>query len=207
MSDTNQSLTRSRAPWVNPQWAATLQPSKKYKYLLLVCAFAVARALTLIDIAAYWLLPLAAVCSIVLFRLFCSNKLLYLLTHQSNGCWTLSPVSEQPDNRFLHGKTLNIQDAVLCQSGYRSANLIILVFARINEHSDKQVDCSNGLVRIPIWRDSVTPSDFSYLHLQLAYSATPLPNLKQRMLSSLRYTSSQALKTGLDNETTDLSRR
>jgi hypothetical protein len=49
----------------------------------------------------------------------------------------------------------------LIQAGYRSAALVVLV-----------LQSSNGRWhRIPIWVDSVSGSQFSYLHVQLAYNA------------------------------------
>ena len=200
MPVTNQSSTRSRQLWV-----ATLHPSRIHRFLLLAIGLAASRSLFILDLTVLWQMLYAIVSLIILTLLFRRNRQSHRLTHHHDGSWSLSRFTTPPTTSQT---PVIMHKGQLCHSGYRSANLLVLVFVTDGGSSDNTFnDSSSRLVRLPIWSDQIESSDFSYLHLQLAYAATPLPPLKERLIASLRYTRRHSFKTGCRNETTDLSRR
>ncbi|MFK7995304.1 MAG: hypothetical protein AB8B87_14280 [Granulosicoccus sp.] len=62
----------------------------------------------------------------------------------------------------LEGEGIASVNGTLIHSGYRSAGLLVLAI---------QVTDDTKVERIPIWRDSVSAIDFSYLNLQLLFNA------------------------------------
>jgi len=216
MPDTKRLSTRSSPAWASQPkgsncWVATIEPSKIHRYLVLICTVATGRCVYLLDTGIDSQLLLAATYVALLTRLFHANKQSYLMTHNSDNNWSFSPAGSYLEPRWWTKNPQTVRNGQLMKSGYRSANLVVLVFDEelvdTDDNSNRFGRKRSRQIRIPIWRDCVNTSDFSYLHLQLAYAATPLPTVKERLLATLRYTWRRSFKTGCSDETTDLSRR
>ena len=202
MPATNQSSTKSR-----PLWAATLRRSRIHDLLLLAIALATTRTLFILDLTLLWQLLYAMISLLVLARVVHKNAQSRRLIHHRDGSWSLSCETTSTTSTRKNETPYIEHKFELSQSGYRSANLIVLVFASVSCENDELDYYSPRLIRIPVWFDQIESSDFSYLHLQLAYAATPLPSLKDRVCASLRYTRNHSFKSRHDNETTHLPRR
>lgn len=203
MPATNQSSTKSR-----PLWAATLRRSRIHDLLLLAIALATTRTLFILDLTLSWQLLYAMISLLVLARVVQKNaQSRRCLIHHRDGSWSLSRETSSTTSTRKNETPYIEHKFELSQSGYRSANLIVLVFAPNISENEELYHCSPGLIRIPVWFDQIESSDFSYLHLQLTYAATPLPSLKDRVCASLRYTRNHSFKSRHDNETTHLPRR
>ena len=203
MPATNQSSTKSR-----PLWAATLRRSRIHDLLLLAIALATTRTLFILDLTLSWQLLYAMISLLVLARVVHKNaQSRRRLIHHRDGSWSLSCETSSTTSTRKNETPYIEHTFELSQSGYRSANLIVLVFASVSCENDELDYYSPRLIRIPVWFDQIESSDFSYLHLQLTYVATPLPSLKDRVCASLRYTRNHSFKSRHDNETTHLPRR
>jgi len=64
----------------------------------------------------------------------------------------------------------------LIPAGYRSAGMLVMVLQQSNERYH----------RVVVWRDSVTPQQFSYLHHQLAFATSPARRRSLSAFLSLR---------------------
>ncbi len=196
----NQSSRKSRPPWV-----AELRPSRVHNFLLLAVGLATTRSLFILDVNLFWQSLYAAICLVVLATLTQKNTQYHRrLIHHRDGSWSLSELATSPTPTRPFRTPYTEHRFQLCQSGYRSPNLIVLVFAPCTTQSEKPDHDSSKLIRTPIWFDQIDSSDFSYLHLQLAYAATPLPSLKDRVRASLRYTRNYSFKMGRGDETSNL---
>ena len=202
MPATNQSSTKSR-----PLWAATLRRSRIHDLLLLAIALATTRTLFILDLTLLWQLLYAMISLLVLARVVKENAQSRRLIHHRDGSWSLSCETTSTTSTRKNETPYIEHKFELSQSGYRSANLIVLVFAPVRCENEELDHYSPRLIRIPVWFDQIESSDFSYLHLQLTYAATPLPSLKDRVCASLRYTRNHSFKSRHDNETTHLPRR
>lgn len=203
MPATNQLSTRSR-----PLWAAKLRRSTTHDLLLVAIGLATTSSLFMLDVSPLWQLLYAMFSLLILARAVRKNaQSRRQLIHHRDGSWSLSQVSTSTTLTRKNKTPYIAHKFQLCQSGYRSANLLVLVFAPSNSENEELDHRSPGLIRIPVWFDQIDSSGFSYLHLQLAYAATPLPSLKNRLRTSLRYTRNHSFKSGHDNETTHLPRR
>jgi len=197
MPATNQSSTKSR-----PLWAAKLRRSKIHDLLIVAIGLATISSLFILDVTLLWQLLYAMISLLILARVVQKNaQSRGHLIHNSDGSWSLLHESLACETTSTIS-TRKIKPPCiehkfqLCQSGYRSANLIVLVFASVSCENDELDYYSPRLIRIPVWFDQIESSDFSYLHLQLAYAATPLPSLKDRACASLRYTLNHSFKSG-----------
>lgn len=94
-----------------------------------------------------------------------SSQLIHHHEHEHTGgeCKGFDSAGEkQPAAQWLFQTEGSLPvNGALIQAGYRSAALVVLVL----QSSD------NRWHRIPIWADSVSASQFSYLHVQLAFNA------------------------------------
>ncbi len=86
------------------------------------------------------------------------------LTHQggpdnSANCWKVRLGNHKPF------------DATLIAKGYRSSVLLVLAF---------QADSDKRMHFIPVWCDSVKPSQYSYLNLQLLFNTTNKESVDSR---------------------------
>ena len=208
MPATNQSSTKSR-----PLWAAKLCRSKIHDLLIVAIGLATTISLFILDVPLLWQLLYAMISLLILARVVQKNaQSRRHLIHNSDGSWSLSHESLACETTSTIS-TRKIKPPCiehkfqLCQSGYRSANLIVLVFASSDSDNQEHANRSPRLIRIPVWFDQIESSGFSYLHLQLAYAATPLPSLKDRLRAALRYTQNHSFNLGRGNETTHLPRR
>ena len=197
MPATNQSSTKSR-----PLWAARLRRSKIHDLLIVAIGLATISSLFILDVTLLWQLLYAMISLLILARvvqknaqsrgrLIHNNDGSWSLLHESLACETTSTIS----TRKIKPPCIE-HEFQLCQSGYRSANLIVLVFTPSESDNHERAHRSPRLIRIPVWFDQIESSGFSYLHLQLAYAATPLPSLKDRACASLRYTLNHSFKSG-----------
>lgn len=117
----------------------------------------------MLGFVAVWISPLPAVLqalivlgvcgsSRVQWRKLCQTKTLYHHGGPDNTVnqWTLVSRDSGPN-----------LDAHLQNEGYRSANLLVLVF---------KPDNGAAAIRIPVWSDSVSAMQFSYLNAQLMFN-------------------------------------
>ncbi len=135
-----------------PHWAVRLQSSRLHSALLLGTALASAAAVVSLDIG--WL----PTCLALLLLLFLcvvawrTSRVPRTLEHRLDGRWRLIQNG--------HWQTGELEHAC-----YRSALLIVI---------NLKTESGRKLI-VPVWYDSLSAIDFSYLQWHLAFGNTPTP--------------------------------
>lgn len=132
-----------------PLWAVKLQPSLLHSALLLGTTLASGAALVSLDIG--WLATCLTLTSLLLIYAIAwrTSRIPRTLEHRPDGRWRIRQ----------HGYW---QIGELQRTGYRSSLLIVF---------DLKTGSGKKLI-VPVWCDSLTRREFSYLHWQLTYGNT-----------------------------------
>lgn len=124
-----------------------------------------------------FLIKVAALFTVAAVAGFQLRQLSYLRTltfSHSEKKWTLTTPEPAPDDN-PRDSTMGKTTGNLIAGGYRSAALLVLAI----QHENTQ------LHRIAVWRDQVTPVQFSFLHYQLAYGTEPATRRTARAYARL----------------------
>lgn len=168
-SDSRPSLSASiKAPSAvdkpYPAWRCEQTPSRIHQLLMLSTGLGSAIAVIVASMAI--VAQLACLCLLAMFitRQWRKSRAFYIFEHHGgieNSINEWSVTSNRGDT--LHGKLLH--------KGYRSAGLLVMVFLASDGHSSYTV---------PVWRDTVSASAYSYLNMQLMFN-TYKPAASEKM--------------------------